>query len=122
MNEIVIREAASEDAAEILAYLKKVGAETNNLIFGAEGMPVTVKDEENYIQSVKNDPHSVMYAAVKNGKCTENCMLHNIELKNGKPVWNGMCTHCMACICKCPTEAIEYGRHTIGLTRYVCKE
>ena len=32
------------------------------------------------------------------------------------------CTHCMACICRCPSEAIEYGKHSIGKPRYVCPE
>ena len=41
--------------------------------------------------------------------------------KDGKPVWGNDCTHCMACICKCPTEAIEYGKVSIGQNRYVCK-
>lgn len=53
------------------------------------------------------------------GKCVENCMLNNINLDSSKPVWGNNCTHCMACICKCPTEAIEYGKHTKGLRRYV---
>ena len=35
------------------------------------------------------------------------------------PVWKTNCTHCMACICRCPKEAIEYGRHSVGLPRYV---
>ncbi len=56
------------------------------------------------------------------GKCAANCMLNNIALKEGKPVWGSSCTHCMACICGCPTEAIEYGRHTRGLRRYTCPE
>ena len=25
-----------------------------------------------------------------------------------------------ACICRCPTGAIEYGKHSAGLPRYVC--
>ncbi len=54
--------------------------------------------------------------------CVDSCMFHNITLKDGKPVWGGLCTHCMACICKCPVEAIEYGKHTKGLRRYVCPE
>ncbi len=54
------------------------------------------------------------------GKCVEHCMLNNITLRDGKPVWGKDCTHCMACICRCPVEAIEYGRHTRGLRRYVC--
>ncbi len=54
------------------------------------------------------------------GKCEESCMLNNIRLREGRPVWGGECCHCMACISKCPTEAIEYGKHTVGLRRYVC--
>lgn len=54
------------------------------------------------------------------GKCVNVCPLTNISLADGKPVWGKNCTHCMACICRCPVEAIEYGEHTKGLTRYVC--
>lgn len=55
------------------------------------------------------------------GKCTESCLLHNISLEKGRPVWHGSCTHCMACINLCPTQAIEYGKHSVGLRRYYLK-
>lgn len=55
------------------------------------------------------------------GKCAESCLLHNISLEQGRPVWHGSCTHCMACISQCPTEAIEYGKHSVGLRRYYLK-
>lgn len=55
------------------------------------------------------------------GKCVESCLLHNISLEQGRPVWHGSCTHCMACISQCPTEAIEYGKHSVGLRRYYLK-
>lgn len=54
------------------------------------------------------------------GKCAEVCPLNNIGLKDGKPIWGEDCTHCMACICRCPAEAIEYGKHSRGLPRYTC--
>lgn len=54
------------------------------------------------------------------GKCTHVCPLGNVRLAEGKPVWGTHCTHCMACICRCPAEAIEYGKHSQGLPRYVC--
>ncbi len=38
-------------------------------------------------------------------------------LQNGRPLWGGSCT-CMACICRCPAEAIEYGRKSRGKPRY----
>lgn len=52
------------------------------------------------------------------GKCVENCMLNNITLVDGKPKWGIECTHCLACLCKCPVNAIEYGRSTKGKRRY----
>lgn len=52
------------------------------------------------------------------GKCVELCPLTNIKLVGGKPAWQGNCTHCMACICHCPTEAIEYGKKSVGKRRY----
>ena len=52
------------------------------------------------------------------GQCVKNCPMNNITLKEGKPVWGKQCTHCMACICYCPTEAIEYGKKSIGKPRY----
>lgn len=55
------------------------------------------------------------------GKCEKVCPLSNITIKDGKPVWGKNCTHCMACICKCPAEAIEYGKVSIGQNRYTCK-
>ncbi|MFQ7798375.1 MAG: 4Fe-4S binding protein [Coprobacillus cateniformis] len=30
------------------------------------------------------------------------------------------CTHCMACISRCPKGAIEYGKKTKDRIRYVC--
>ncbi len=61
-------------------------------------------------------------ACVSCGKCLEVCMLNNIVLKDGRPVWGEDCTHCVACICHCPTQAIEYGKTTKGKRRYVCQK
>ena len=59
-------------------------------------------------------------ACISCGKCAKVCPLGNIRLERGGPVWGKNCTHCMACICRCPTEAIEYGQHSKGLPRYTC--
>lgn len=55
------------------------------------------------------------------GKCSNICPLNNIKLIDGLPKWGNHCTHCMACISYCPTEAIEYGKKSVGKTRYKCK-
>ncbi len=52
----------------------------------------------------------VTEACVSCGKCAQRCPLDNIGMAEGKPVWKGHCTHCMACIGGCPVRAIEYGR------------
>ena len=67
---------------------------------------------------VKADAFWATEACIGCGKCVELCPLNNIHLENGKPVWGKNCTHCMACICYCPKEAIEYGKKSRGKPRY----
>ena len=63
------------------------------------------------------------------GKCEKLCPLNNIKIIEKKPVWGTKCTHCMACIGNCPTNAIEYGTITrekepynFNKYRYVVKD
>ena len=56
------------------------------------------------------------------GKCEKLCPLNNITLQNARPVWGTNCTQCMACICYCPTRAIEYGKKSAGKPRYHFEE
>ena len=67
---------------------------------------------------VKADAFRATDACIGCGKCVELCPLNNIRLKNSKPVWGKNCTHCMACICYCPKEAIEYGKKSREKPRY----
>ena len=62
------------------------------------------------------------------GKCAKLCPLNNIQLVDKKPVWGNQCTHCMACIGNCPTNAIKYSSakldkepYNFGKYRYVVK-
>ncbi len=52
------------------------------------------------------------------GQCATLCPLNNIQLRERRPVWGERCTHCMACICGCPKEAIEYKKKSQGKPRY----
>lgn len=67
---------------------------------------------------VKANAFRVKESCIGCGQCVKRCPLNNIRLENGKPVWGKECTHCMACICYCPTEAIEYGKKSVGKPRY----
>lgn len=67
---------------------------------------------------VKAAAFQVRDACIGCGQCADRCPLNNITIKAGKPVWGNDCTHCMACICYCPTKAIEYGKKSVGKPRY----
>ena len=67
---------------------------------------------------VKADAFTASDACIGCGKCVRECPLNNIHLEQGKPTWGKNCTHCMACICYCPKEAIEYGKKSVGKPRY----
>jgi MinD superfamily P-loop ATPase len=69
---------------------------------------------------VKADKFYAKDSCVSCGKCETVCPLDNISLYEGKPIWGKECTHCMACICHCPAEAIEYGKTSVGKRRYKC--
>ncbi|MFA6679539.1 MAG: EFR1 family ferrodoxin [Candidatus Methanomethylophilaceae archaeon] len=54
------------------------------------------------------------------GKCSEICPEDAIKIVDNKPIWmKKECYKCLACINRCPTKAIEFGRNTINKERYV---
>ena len=67
---------------------------------------------------VKSKKFYAKDSCISCGLCEKVCPLSNITLTGGKPSWGEDCTHCMSCICKCPKEAIEYGRSSKGKIRY----
>ena len=71
-----------------------------------------------YACVVKAKAFAVSDACVGCGRCARRCPTNSITLRGGKPVWGKGCTHCMACICYCPAEAIEYGKKSLGKPRY----
>ena len=71
MGEIIIKEALVEDAEELIAYIKQIGKETDNLTFGAEGLPITVEQEKIFLKNIQNDPKSVHLLAWQDGRLWE---------------------------------------------------
>lgn len=67
---------------------------------------------------IKTDAFRADERCVSCGKCAALCPLNNIRIENGTPIWGKQCTHCMACIAHCPTQAIEYGKKSAGKPRY----
>ena len=71
-----------------------------------------------YRSFVKSDDFQASDSCIGCGQCVQKCPLNNIRLTDGKPLWGSACTHCMACICYCPTEAISYGKKSAGKPHY----
>lgn len=119
---------------EAVSMIKKAETEIDKAIdFIQSGKPfskrrVTVTDKLNsgivndffYPAFVHAKKFYVTEGCISCGLCETVCPLSNIQFTGGKPIWADNCTHCMACICRCPQEAIEYGKHSEGLPRYTC--
>ncbi len=72
---LIIEKLKPADANEMLNYIKLIGSETDNLSFGAEGLPFSVEEERQYIQSVLDSQNSVMLVAKKDGKIIGDCSI-----------------------------------------------
>ncbi len=56
---LVIRQPKVEDAEMLLAYLRVVGGESDNLLFGKGEVHMTIEQEREYIQNRLNDPNAL---------------------------------------------------------------
>jgi ferredoxin/flavodoxin len=124
------------DGPEALAIIKsgeQTVSEAARLILAGEPFPPAPRRPAGYVSSHVVNPvffklfvHDRGFrasdACIGCGECVRGCVQNNITLQNGKPVWNGRCTHCMACICYCPVRAIEYGGRSQKRPQYRCPE
>ncbi|MBO5052260.1 MAG: GNAT family N-acetyltransferase [Clostridia bacterium] len=76
--EIMIEKAAPKDADALLQYLKQIGAETDNLTFGAEGLPITAEAEAAYLRQIENSHDEIMLVAKENGKIVGSASLSRL--------------------------------------------
>lgn len=54
------------------------------------------------------------------GQCADLCPTNTITLIEGTPRWTELgCTQCLACLHRCPVNAIQYGKKTEMRGRYV---
>ena len=65
---ITYREAEPSDAGKFLEYCKIVGAESDNLTFGAEGLSLTISQEADFIRKFAGNPGSIMIVAFDEGE------------------------------------------------------
>jgi len=75
VQNIIIERAAPEDAAALIEFLNQVGGETDNLTFGAEGLPITVEAETEYLDRLKSSKDAIMLVAKTDGRIIGNASL-----------------------------------------------
>lgn len=61
---VEIRKAVASDAEQILQYCRVVGAESNNLTFGAEGVSITIEKEREYLESILRSDKQLYLVAI----------------------------------------------------------
>lgn len=114
-----IIEEGSKKVGEIASFIR------NKEAFPKKNVSLTGKFQSGVINPIffklitKDKKFYATDACISCGICEKVCVLNNISYDNGRPVWNGSCTHCSACISKCPVGAIEYGKKTRGKDRYL---
>jgi RimJ/RimL family protein N-acetyltransferase len=60
--------AKSSDAKAMLNYLKSVGSETDFLLFGDEGVDLTLEQEAEFLDGINKTSHSRMFVVKDNDK------------------------------------------------------
>lgn len=112
---VACAEPSIDCAARYIAENRELPASRNNLLdrfMSGSINPIF------YAVCVKAKAFSADDRCTGCGQCARLCPVNNITIRDGKPIWGKNCTHCMACICYCSAEAIEYGRKSVGKPRY----
>lgn len=97
---LLLREAVPDDAPKVLAYLNRVGGESDNLLFGKDGFPMPVERERAFLESQRKEEKSIMLAGfvgeelVAIASCdaltARERVSHRagVAISVGKPYWN----------------------------------
>lgn len=65
---IIIEKVKPADASGLIEHSKRIGGETDNMTFGAEGKPTTVEAEIEYLTKIENSSDNVIFVAKEDGK------------------------------------------------------
>ncbi|MFR3321689.1 MAG: hypothetical protein ACLTSZ_11830 [Lachnospiraceae bacterium] len=65
---MLVERARPEEAAALLDYLKIIGGETENLSFGAEGVPLSLAEEQDYLRAQCGSADNAQYFAKVDGE------------------------------------------------------
>ena len=63
---IIVRRPSADDAPAVLRYLRRVGAESEFLSFGAEGPPITEPEERAFLADARTAENAIAIVAEQN--------------------------------------------------------
>ena len=76
---IIYREAETSDAGKFLDYCKRVGAESDFLTFGEEGLPFSISQTADYIRKVSGNPENAMILAFDEGELVGSGIISSVS-------------------------------------------
>lgn len=130
-NNYVIYDTAStkEESIKIMEDMDPILLQINQLI-SKEVADTFVVEKGNFPSLLTNVVHPLFLKFAINPKrfhvnekctgcgiCERVCNTKCIRVEQ-VPTWSGKCTQCLACFNYCPTNAIHYGKTTIGKEQY----
>lgn len=68
INHVIVERAHPEDAAELLEFTKTIGAQTDNLTYGAEGIRASVEQEADFLKGLYDSQKEIFLIAKADGK------------------------------------------------------
>ena len=69
---------------------------------------------------MRTKPFYATRSCIGCGLCESICTSGCIKMAGGRPIWTeDRCNMCLACLNRCPAQAIEYGKKTVKRGRYV---
>lgn len=118
-DEITIRKKLKKADENLKKVVNGIYNSNSSYHSSAFLLPLGLLFQSLYHQKRKTKKFYATSRCISCGKCATNCVDQAIRIINGKPRWiKSRCQLCLKCIHLCPVEAIEYGKSTVGRSRY----
>lgn len=119
----VVQEKISRALAQLPTIAQAINGRANTIQMetgSSAWMKTYIINPLFYSTLVKDTFFNVNETCTGCGLCARECPLKNITIIDGKPSWGHNCTTCMSCYHRCPQNAINFGKETIGKGQYKC--